>query len=185
MLGLYTKNGWRAGFAIAVTGALVGVGSSAAIAAPVTRAEAQGVNATGAIVEILDTGDCITDRPAGLSGHRAALWRGPGDRHGQCVLPGRSRLGAGPGSLQGTPWAQSASILQGTAYSRGYASVAPIDIDGLGEVSLTDIFDGFAAADTGTFLDPILHASWRPIAVALHRVLTPLSDGLQAGLDGG
>ena len=68
MLGLYTKNGWRAGFAIAAAGALVGVASSAAVAAPVTKAEAQGVHATGAIVEILDTGDCITEEPVAYPG---------------------------------------------------------------------------------------------------------------------
>lgn len=50
MLGLYTKNGWRAAFAVAVTGTLIGLSAGSAAAAPVTRAEAQGDNATGALV---------------------------------------------------------------------------------------------------------------------------------------
>lgn len=183
MLGLHTKNGWRAGIAIAVTGALVGLGSSAAVAAPVTKAEAQGVNATGAIVEILDTGDCKTTAPVAYPGTGPRCGEGLSTNTVSAFSQAVQGSATDPNSLQGTPWAQSASILQGSAYSRGYASVAPIDIDGLGEVSLTDIFDGFANADIGNFLDPILQGLGA-IGTALQPVLAPLSDGVQAGLDG-
>jgi len=183
MLGLHTKNGWRAGFAIAVTGTLIGIGSGAAVAAPITKAEAQGVNATGAIVEILDTGDCITTAPVAYPGTGPRCGEGLSTDTVSAFSQAVQGSATNPASLQGTPWAQSASILQGTAYSRGYASVAPIDIDGLGEVSLTDIFDGLAAADTGTFLDPILQGLGA-VGDALAPVIGPLSDGVQQGLDG-
>src|SRR5690242_13288561 len=48
MLGLYTKNGWRAGFAIAVTGTLIGLGMSPAMAAEHAEAEAQAIKTSGA-----------------------------------------------------------------------------------------------------------------------------------------
>jgi hypothetical protein len=184
MLGLYTKNGWRAAFAVAVTGTLIGLSAGSAAAAPVTRAEAQGVNATGALVEILDTGDCITAAPVAYPGNGPRCGEGLSTDTVSAFSQAVQGSATDPNSLQGTPWAQSASILQGSNYSRGYASVAPIDIDGLGEVSLTDIFDGLAAADTGTILDPVLNALGDPIATALAPLLVPLSDGLQAGLDG-
>ena len=183
MLGLHTKNGWRAGFAIAVTGTLIGLGSGAAFAAPaVTKAEAQGVQATGAIVEILDTGDCKTTGVTAYPGTGPRCGEGLSTPTVSAFSQAVQGNNTSPGSLTGTPWAQSAAILQGTAYSRGYASVAPIDIDGLGEVSLTDIFDGLAAADTGTILDPVLQGLGA-LGDTLDPVLAPLSDGLQGGLD--
>jgi hypothetical protein len=185
MLGLNTKNGWRAGLTVAVAGTLIGLGGGAAFAAPaVTKAEAQGVNATGQLVEILDTGDCKTTAPVAYPGTGPRCGEGLSTDTVSAFSQAVQGSATSPGSLQGTPWAQSAQILQGKAYSRGYASVAPIDIDGLGEVSLTNIFDGLAAADTGTILDPVLNALGDPIATTLAPVLTPLSDGLQAGLDG-
>ena len=187
MLGFHTKNGWRAGFAIAVTGTLIGIGSGAAVAAPVTKAEAQGVNATGAIVEpVLDTGDCITEEPVVYPGIGPKCGEGLSSDTVSAFSQAVQGSATDPNSLVGTPWAQNATInpiLQGTAYSRGYASVGPIDIDGLGEVSLTDIFDGLAAADASDVLTPVLNGLGQ-IGQALAPVLAPLSDGLQAGLDG-
>jgi hypothetical protein len=114
MLGLHTRNGWRAVFAIAVTGTLIGIGSGAAVAAPVTKAEAQGVNATGAIVEILDTGDCITTAPVAYPGTGPRCGEGLSTDTVSAFSQAVQGSATNPGSLQGTPWAQSASILQGT-----------------------------------------------------------------------
>jgi hypothetical protein len=184
MLGLHTKNGWRAGFAVAVVGTVIGLYGGAAFAAPVTKAEAQGVNATGALVEpLLDTGDCITSAPVAFPGSGPKCGEGlalgqPGGTFSQTVQGSATD----PNSLQGSSWAQSASILQGTAYSRGYASVGPLDITGLGEVSLTDIFDGLAASDVSDILTPVLNGLGQ-LGQTLAPVLDPLSDGLQGGLD--
>lgn len=188
MLGLHTRNGWRAVFAIAAAGALVAVGSSMAVAAPTTKAEAQGVNATGQLVEpLLDTGDCITTKPVAYPGTGPKCGSGlelgdPGFTFAQAVQGSATD----PNSLQGSPWAQNTTInpiLQGTAYSRGYASTGPLDITGLGEVSLTEIFDGLAAADVSDILTPVLNGLGQ-IGQTLAPVIAPLSDGVQTALDG-
>lgn len=158
MLGLHTKNGWRALFAVAVTGTLIGIGSGAAVAAPaVTRAEAQAVNGTGAIVEILDTGDCKTTAPV--------------------AYPGTAdRCGEGLSSAAVSAFAQAVEG-RTNGFSRGFASAAPIDVDGLGEISLQDIFAGLADADTGTILDPLLNALGA-LGDPLEPLLAPLDDVL-------
>ncbi len=166
MLGLHTKNGWRAGFAIAVTGTLIGIGSGAAVAAPaVTRAEAQAVNATGGLVEILDTGDCKTTTPKAY----------PGGTPPNCgELLSTSSVSAFAQAVEG----------RNNGFSRAFASVAPIDVDGLGDINLTNVFQGLNAAQTNTILDPILNGLGGLTAVQLAQITQPVSDGVQTVLDG-
>lgn len=164
MRGLHAVKRWTAVLAAASVCAIVGAGAGPATAAsPVAKAEAQAINGEGAIVGLLDTGDCKTAVPVADPGTGPDLC---GDGLNTAAVKAfRQRVS---GTAAGT--------------SSGSAGAAPLNLADLAQIQTTDLVNGLQNLNTGTILDPLI-AQNPLLAVALQTLQTTLTPQLDAVLN--